>query len=307
MIKTFSQLEDRFLNLNINRSGERRAPHKPLLVLYALSQLLAGKRELTFPEVEDKLSPLLAAYAPPVTGKHQPVLPYWHLKSDGIWMIPGDETFPRQKSGFPTMAALRQSKGQFTPDVEKLLLQHKDRIPALVHNLLSQHFPESLQDDITSALGLDSSLANSVNEPQPVYMRQRRDPQFRDRVLRAYEHRCAVTGFRAALNGSYFGCEAAHVKWHAYHGPDTVENGLALEPTLHKLFDAGAWTLSDERKILVSAEFTGSDTAVDRLRNFHGKTISNPLPGESVVSTEFIRWHREPDLGGVFRGPALST
>ena len=111
---------------------------------------------------------------------------------------------------------------------------------------------------------------------------------------------------RAALGGSYCGCEAAHVQWHAYNGSDTVDNGISLEPTLYKLFDAGVWTLSDDRRILVSAEFTGSDSAVERLREHHGRPLRDPLPGEMGVSKDYIRWHREPDLGGVFRRPALA-
>ena len=138
-------------------------------------------------------------------------------------------------------------------------------------------------------------------------IKKRRDPAFRASVLRAYEHQCAVTGFRAALGGSYFGCEAAHVQWHAYDGPDTVANGICLEPTVHKLLDAGAWTLSDDRRILVSKDFTGSDTAVVRLRKQHGKPLGLPLEGEPMVSIEFIKWHRESKLGGVFRQPAMEV
>ena len=101
------------------------------------------------------------------------------------------------------------------------------------------------------------------------------------------------------------GCEAAHVQWHAYEGPDSVENGFVLEPTLHKLFDAGAWPLTDDRRVLVSADLTGTDSTVERVRGLHGDPLRPPLPGEAEISVEYIRWHREPDLGGVFRHPAL--
>ena len=88
-----------------------------------------------------------------------------------------------------------------------------------------------------------------------------------------------MTGFRAAIGGQYYGCEAAHVQWHAYNGPDTVDNGFAVEPTLHKLFDVGAWTLTDDHRILVSEDLTGTDTTVERIRSLHGKTIRSPLAG----------------------------
>jgi putative restriction endonuclease len=40
------------------RSGERRAPHKPLLILFSISELLRGHRVLAFTAVEETLSPV---------------------------------------------------------------------------------------------------------------------------------------------------------------------------------------------------------------------------------------------------------
>lgn len=293
-------------NLNVYKAGERRAPHKPLLVLLALARLENGQERVAFEDVEDELRSLLNAWAPPVKSRQQPELPYWHLASDGIWNIPGADRLPRQAGGFPRMASLRESEAGFTPEV-LALLQHDPKLKAqLVDTLLEQYFPSTAHDELLAAIGLDrEALDKSIAEELQQTVRRRRDPQFRNKVLNAYEHQCAASGFRAALGSSYFGCEAAHVQWHAYDGPDTVSNGLCLEPTLHKLFDAGAWSLTDDRRILVSKNFTGSDTAIQRLRSLHGQAIRPPLPGESPVSVSFIRWHRKAELGGVFRKPAL--
>ena len=54
---------DLVLKLNVNRSGDRRAPHKPLLLLVSIAKFLQGKTELDFKEVEAALNPLLLAYA----------------------------------------------------------------------------------------------------------------------------------------------------------------------------------------------------------------------------------------------------
>ena len=302
--------DDQFLNqirtLNVHQHGDRRAPHKPLLLLVAIANLLQGNHELPFDEAEKQLRPLLNAYAPPVQARHQPELPYWYLRSDDLWEIDGSENFPLQQGGFPRMAALRTSSGHLPASFANALLSRASLVEDVVQSLLVAHFPESLHEDILASVGLKTPGESMVAEEQTAYGEKRgRDPKFRESVLRAYEHRCAVTGFRAALGGSYFGCEAAHVQWHAYDGPDTVENGLAMEPTLHKLFDAGAWSLTDDRRVLVSAEFTGSDEAVQRLRNCHGQPLRSPLVGVPLVSTEYIRWHREKEHGGVFRSPAL--
>jgi predicted restriction endonuclease len=78
---TNEQFLERVRSIDVNRSGDRRAPHKPLLLL-AIANLLQGKRELSFEEVESLLRPLLNAYARPVRGQQEPKLPYWYLRSD---------------------------------------------------------------------------------------------------------------------------------------------------------------------------------------------------------------------------------
>jgi len=297
---------NRIRRLNVNRTGERRAPHKPLLLLIAIAKLLREEREIPFSDVEAILTPLLKAYAPPVQGRYQPELPYWHLRTDGLWDVPGAESFERQAGGFPKMAELRSSAGNLDGDFAAALSADPGLAQAVVIILLEEHFPESLHADIIAAVGLEIPKSTTVSDRQQVtHTQRRRDPRFRQSVLRAYEHRCAVTGFRVALGGQYLGCEAAHVQWYAYSGPDEVSNGFAVEPTLHKLFDAGAWTLTDDRRVLVSADLTGTDETVARVRGLHGESLRIPIPGSPEISVEYIQWHREPDQGGVFRHPAL--
>ena len=300
------ELLNKIRRLNVNRSGERRSPHKPLLLLIAISKLFHGERDIPFTEIEKLLGPLLRTYAPPTKGRPQPELPYWHLRSDGLWEVPGADSITRQASGFPRITALRETKGHLPAPYAEALLSDRQLVEQVIQMLLEEHFPESLHDDILSAIGLELPTMDQVREQESVYaMARRRDPNFRDNVLRAYEYRCAATGFQAALGGSYFGCEAAHVQWHAYNGPDAVENGIALEPTMHKLFDVGVWSLTDDRKILVSADFTGTDATIKRVRSLHGQPLRAPQPGQPLVSVEYIKWHRELELGGVFRSPAL--
>jgi len=292
--------------LRTYRQGDRRAPHKPLLLLYAIGQLQHGKRILSFGDVKLALDPLLTAYAPPVKRRHQPELTYWHLATDGLWVVHSASELDRQASGFPTMAALRGSTAGIPDHLADELVNNPRLLNTVVRQLLDEHFAPSTHDDILDALGIQIESGGAVAQAIADDARaRRRDPLFRDNVLRAYEYRCAFSGFRAALSGSYFGCEAAHIQWHSHDGPDAVSNGIALEPTIHKLFDVGAWSLTDDRRIIVSAHFTGTDSTVARIRGRHGQRLRSPLPGEPHIDSEFIRWHREPDLGGVFRQPAL--
>jgi putative restriction endonuclease len=300
--KSDADLIEAMRSLNVFARGERRAPHKPLLLLLVLGRLQAGESSaLSFPEATALLRPLLERYAPPVKGHHQPELPYWYLQSDGLWEIEGASALPRQKGGFPLLAALRESSGQLPAPVEAALRGSTTLIEDCAKLLLDRHFPETVHDSIAASVGL---VLGDPGETSRIG-RRRRDPSFRVRVLDAYEHRCALTGFRAALDGSYFGVEAAHVRAHCWDGPDEVANGLVLTPTLHRLYDFGAWSLTDDRRVLVSAKFTGTSEATSMLRSLHGSALHAPLPGYAPVRADFIRWHREPEHGGVFRQPAL--
>ena len=48
-----------------------------------------------------------------------------------------------------------------------------------------------------------------------------------------------------------------------------------------------------------------ADDTTKQVRALHGHPIGKPLPHFKPVAVEFIRWHREPSLGGVSRRPAL--
>ena len=258
---------------------------------------------MTFEEVQEALAPLLDVYAPPVQGRHEPERPYWHLRNDGLWVIPGADTMRMRRPGkkFPIKSELRGSAGFLPEWAETALSADPTLLREVAKVVLDKHFLDSWHESITRDVGLD---LDGMGEEQ-VTTRRSRDPAFPREVLRAYEHRCVVTGFRAALDGRFLGVEAAHVRAHKWDGPDEVANGLVLTPTMHKLFDYGAWSLTDDRRVLVSSKFTGTDEATELLRRHHGRQIRTPLPGSPQITETYIKWHREPAHGGVFRAPSL--
>ena len=72
-----------------------------------------------------------------------------------------------------------------------------------------------------------------------------REAHFRDDVLGAYDHRCAVSGLAVGASPSraYGLLDAAHIRPVGRQGADSTANGLALTPTLHRMFDKGLFTL----------------------------------------------------------------
>jgi putative restriction endonuclease len=81
-------------------------------------------------------------------------------------------------------------------------------------------------------------------------VQRRGQPEFRAKLIEAYEGRCAITGYSAidAL-------EAAHIV--AYKGPETnyVSNGLLLRADVHTLLDVGLIAIDPrEMKVIVAPE-----------------------------------------------------
>jgi putative restriction endonuclease len=126
--------------------------------------------------------------------------------------------------------------GGFSDDVKVALAADPGLAREIALRLLESHFPESLHQDILDAVGL-------TLETQWVKARSR-DPKFRQRVLVAYEYRCAVCGFDVRLGSVSIALDAAHIRWHQAGGPDEEANGLALCVLHHKTFDLGAFTLN---------------------------------------------------------------
>lgn len=220
---TTQSILERFDSLNVWKRGDERAPHKPLLVLFALGRWQQGESEISSEAAAPALTELLQEFGPD-RKKYHPEFPFYHLQSDGVWqMETSGELIPRKGSKNFTRRELldKQATGHFSDDV----LAELRRDPALAGEIatliLDGHFPDSLHSDILSAVGLDT-------DRRTIAKRRPRDPQFRDRILTAYEYHCAVCGFDVRLGSQSIALEAAHIKWHQAGGPDVETNGVAL-------------------------------------------------------------------------------
>ncbi|MBK7048066.1 MAG: hypothetical protein IPH48_16490 [bacterium] len=91
-----SEFLDRITNVTQwSRKGER-APHKPLLLLLVLARCARGEgREVAYREIDQPLFDLLREFGPSRKSTH-PEYPFWHLQSDGIWVVRDAELLERQ-------------------------------------------------------------------------------------------------------------------------------------------------------------------------------------------------------------------
>jgi putative restriction endonuclease len=288
-----AEIEARFQSIQVWRRGEERAPHKPLLLLYALGHYSrGGEREIPYSRIDEDLRELLIEFGPTRSSVH-PEYPFWHLQSDGLWELTNSTDLqPRTGGSNPPRSQLLASDvhGGFPEPIFWAALTDPHLFADLAHDLLDAHFPASIHDDILSAVGLDLGVVRK--------RRRSRDPAFRGLVLTAYEHQCAVCGFELRLGGHGLGIEAAHIMWHQAGGPDTVQNGLALCVLHHKLFDRGVFTFSEDRVVQVSELAHGGNHFKDYLLQFHGGFLRNPQSPRYLPKPGYVDWHRRE----VFRG-----
>lgn len=281
------QILKRFRSLAVWNSGGQRAPHKPLLCLLAISKMLNGyERLLPFEIIEKTLCELLISFGPPRKVCH-PEYPFWSLKNEKgkIWEFRSTPPIRLESDALPTRATLlrNQAEGGFPADVFHAIMHDDELRSQIITSLLDSHFPETMHEDILQSLSLRTGKESAKSKE--------RDPQFRDKILSAYEYRCAVCGFNVRLGHVVIALEAAHIKWHQAGGPDVHENGLSLCSLHHKLFDRGAFTVDSDHRALISERAYGTDGFTEHLGRYHKKPLIKPNRESYRPKGDFLNWH----------------
>ncbi|MFD8520236.1 phosphorothioated DNA-binding restriction endonuclease [Streptomyces capillispiralis] len=290
--------------------GAARAPHKPLLLLYALGRFQQdGDGELRYSAVEEDLKGLLAEYGP--RNRTSAAYPFHHLVSDGVWEVRTDRGAGSPGTGVRELRA-SNAAGRLVPELRVALRREPSLLGRMARVLLDANFPPSLHGELCEAVGLDPEAGPAVSERFSAARRQR-DRRMRELVLTAYEYRCAFCGYDGRLGPVPVGLEAAHVRWWAFDGPDDVDNGLCLCSLHHKLFDKGVLGVGrgparagegggaggGPHRILVSERFIGhSPAARAAVTELSGRPLIGPRPGAAPIAAAHRAWHMEQ----VFRG-----
>ena len=299
------ELRRRFAKLGVWRRHGVRAPHKPLLALWAIGRCLKDEPRLApYNKVAPELEELLDRFGPPGQNA-RPEYPFWRLRRDGVWEVPEADRITQTSSGDAHVASLlrEEAQGGLPADVFQSL-QH-DRAAALdiAYSLLDAHFPDTWHDDILGAVGISAAYPKDSAQEFVLVRRRLRDPAFSNAVLQAYCEQCAVCAFSVRVRGEPVALEAAHIRWHHVGGRDRdkVSNGISLCATHHRLFDRGAFTLSPRHTVIASPFAAGPGTD-QFLEPFARQTILLPEKAQDCPGREFLQWHHSQVFGPITEG-----
>ena len=111
---------------------------------------------------------------------------------------------------------------------------------------------------------------------------------FRIAVTDAYERKCAVTGEKTLPI-----LDAAHIRSYTDGGAHEVSNGLLLRTDIHRLFDRGYVTVSEDHQLIVGRRLKEDFDNGRHYYEMHGKQLRPPVRGASPPSSAQLLWHRE--------------
>jgi putative restriction endonuclease len=293
------------------------APHKPILLLSLIRLFEQGiytdNQIYVLPEL---VASFKSNWTKLVLTNHFPIfaLPFYHLSSELFWKLianVGCEKWIESKSSMRSFANLTTAVRYALIDKElsDLLLIPENR-DILKITLLDKYFPDTKSnlcsngnDDLPSETILhDNSerykqkiieLKNQVDEnafQEEIFIR---GGLFKREIPKIYNHTCAVSGLRISAVANVSMVDACHIVPFSEGYDDTLTNGIALCPNLHRAFDRGLISISDDYTILINRNFVENQKSAFNFSQFAGKQIFLPYAEELYPDLENIAVHRK--------------
>jgi putative restriction endonuclease len=284
----------RLSSLKTDRS-RGAAPHKPLLLLIVCDLVEEGRLDggllLRDGALAFRFATLWRVVADRRRSRPDLRLPFYHLKSEGVWQ-------PLDEGGHLTESREQSVIAQL--DVSFLLCLRNPAVRELARRtLIARYFEPSERAELYRLCGLEVPPDDLVAADATRFLasdkdEKKRDAKFSVRVLPAYDFICALTRHRMiAVDGST-PLDAAHIHQFKRGGSCHPTNGLALSKTAHWLFDRGFWSLTDDCRVLVAAHrFEEAGEPAQLLKPRAGRSIHVPENSVFRPDAACLRWHRK--------------
>ena len=119
-----------------------------------------------------------------------------------------------------------------------------------------------------------------------------RSTTFRNAVKQIYNQQCAITGLKIDFSSTISMVDACHIIPFAETYDDTITNGIALSPTIHRAFDRGMLAISDDYTILIHKKVQDHSSG-QGLKQYHNQSIILPIEEKYRPSLSRFQQHRK--------------
>lgn len=292
------------------------APHKPILMLSIISLFEKG----IFTNSQIHISPELVAsfksnWSKLVITNHHPIfaLPFYHMNSEPFWKLIaniGCEKWIESKNSMRSLKNLTTAVNIALIDTElsDLLIRPESR-DILKISILEKYFPET-KSNYENNENDDLPDISVLNEPSEEYRRKINELKskvdentfqeevfirgglFKREIPKIYNNTCAITGLRIDAITNVSMVDACHIIPFSEGYDDTLTNGIALCPNLHRAFDRGLISISDNYKVILNKSFIESSSTYN-ISQFEGKEILLPNQLEFYPTLENFSEHRK--------------
>lgn len=312
-----------FSHLSTAKTEERGvAPHKPILLLSVLHEYEVGRigdrRIFITPELTHTFSTLWNQLAGSAYSKGF-ALPFYHLKSEkgGWWKLvpnPGFESSVEMPGSMRSFGNLSTAVAYAEIDRElaALFLEKKTR-EILQKTLFDTYFPEKspAQTWLSEDGYFDELRGEMMEESSTAYkariqgLKTKLDPEtyqievfnrgtlFRREVVKLYDETCCVTGLRVSATFTITMVDACHIVPFAASFDNSLTNGIALCPNLHRAFDRGLFSVDENYRVMLSQKFTENEASSFGFHTIAGVELNLPRDRRFLPSRDAFAWHRE--------------
>ncbi len=295
------------------------APHKPIILIsliQAFQQKLYNSTNIT---IEPELVGLFKSnWAKLVTTNHQCLftLPFYHMNSEPFWNLTPNiacEIWLKSKSSMRSFTNLTTAVKYAVIDEElKDILLKKDESEILLQFILDKYFPDTKEsinsEDNDYILNIENQI---IKEPKEIYQKRLfkirkeldndafqeevfvRSNIFKKEIPKIYNYTCCISGLRIDAVKNISMIDACHIIPFSESYNDTITNGIALCPNLHRAFDRGLISISNDYQVILNNNFSESYNSVYNIKQFDKVKILLPENKTYYPEIDSLIYHRK--------------
>lgn len=319
MQETLFKYLSAFQKLRIDRA-HGIAPHKPVLLLSVLQTFQNGTNSSQRIFISPELVGLFKAnWSLLVTSNHDCrfALPFYHLSSDLFWKLipkPGFENILELKASMRSFANLNAAIDCVVVEEDLVLLMKDKKSNGILQQFLLDEYFSETKNNFGNSLKEQHKLFNDIEgkilrEDAVEYrkeiaklIQQQNEEEifirgciFKREIPKIYNNTCCISGMKIDAIISISMIDACHIIPFSESYNDTITNGIALCPNLHRAFDRGLITIDENYRVIVSKIFKEDKTNYS-IKAFENQQVILPKHDKYYPLIDNLIWHRKKNF-----------